>query len=229
MSYPIHERFYSFQGEGVHAGRAAFFIRTYGCPVRCPWCDSAGTWHAKHKPPVLLRMTATELAVEALAVNAEFVVVTGGEPAIHDLTPLVTAVHELAGLPVHLETSGAFDTDAPFDWITLSPKREALPLLSMLNRANELKFIVDSEHAVIEWLNTIAEAGLLKWPTVWLHPEWSHRDDPVVLAEIVEAVKRSHEPRLRAGWQLHKLFRADALDRRSAKPVPLGGDAAKGL
>lgn len=234
MSYPVHERFYSFQGEGVHAGRAAFFIRTYGCPVRCPWCDSAGTWHAQHKPPTLPRMTATALALEAKATNAEFVVVTGGEPTIHDLTPLVTAVRELAGLPVHLETSGAFETDAPFDWITLSPKREEPPLLSMLTAASELKLIVDGPLAVAEWIERLE--GIIgncwpshAWPTVWLHPEWSQRDNPVVLAQITEAVKTFKHPRLRAGWQLHKLFRADALDSRSAKPVPLGGDAAKGL
>lgn len=229
MSYPVHEQFYSFQGEGVHAGRAAFFIRLFGCPIHCPWCDSAGTWHPKHIPKKVPRLTALELADAALDTAAEFVVVTGGEPTIHNLVPLVTAIHELAGLPVHLETSGAFETDAPFDWITLSPKREAPPLLSMLKAASELKLVVDGPQAVAEWVERLAAVGLDRWPTHnWLHPEWSQRENPVVLARITEAVKTFRQPRFRAGWQLHKLFKADALDNRSAKPAPLGGDLTKG-
>ena len=47
---PIHEVFYAFQGEGVHMGKSAFFIRTFGCPLHCPWCDSAGTWHKDFIP-----------------------------------------------------------------------------------------------------------------------------------------------------------------------------------
>ena len=123
---PIHERFHSFQGEGCHAGRAAFFIRTYGCPVHCPWCDSAGTWHPDLKPDALNRMDVAALAEEAAAARPAFVVVTGGEPAIHDLAPLTDALRA-AGLPVHLETSGAFPVRGHFDWITLSPKRWKLP------------------------------------------------------------------------------------------------------
>ena len=42
---PIHEQFYTFQGEGTHSGQSAYFIRTFGCPIHCPWCDSSGTWH----------------------------------------------------------------------------------------------------------------------------------------------------------------------------------------
>lgn len=104
---PIHEQFYTFQGEGSHAGRAAYFIRTFGCPVHCPWCDSAGTWHPDYIPEKVERLSETKLAEEVSKTEAEFVVVTGGEPAIHDLKPLVDALHAI-GRKVHLETSGAF-------------------------------------------------------------------------------------------------------------------------
>src|SRR5690606_10755697 len=50
VRYPVHEQFHTWQGEGVHMGRSAYFIRTFGCPVKCPWCDSAGTWHPDHIP-----------------------------------------------------------------------------------------------------------------------------------------------------------------------------------
>ena len=48
--YPVNETFLSWQGEGVHLGRKAFFIRLQGCPVKCAWCDSASTWHPQFVP-----------------------------------------------------------------------------------------------------------------------------------------------------------------------------------
>ena len=62
MKYPVYERFYTWQGEGVHLGRAAYFIRLYGCPQSCPWCDSAGTWHRDYRPDSVTLMDAHELA-----------------------------------------------------------------------------------------------------------------------------------------------------------------------
>lgn len=231
MTYPVHERFYSFQGEGVHMGRAAFFIRLFGCPIHCPWCDSAGTWHPDHIPDKVQRLVALDLASEVKESGAEFAVITGGEPTIHNLEPLVREIQAIANVPVHLETSGAFATVAPFDWITLSPKREAKLTLAMLIKADEFKFIVDKPGAALEWVQRIQAAGLdlPNWPDhVWLNPEWSKRGDLGTLAEITQAVKLVTKPRLRAGWQLHKCYRADALDNRSAIPVPLGGDSTKG-
>ena len=113
---PIHEQFYSFQGEGVHIGRAAYFIRTFGCPVHCPWCDSAGTWHPDYIPEKVHRFDVATLVQAVNETNAEFVVVTGGEPTVHNLSPLVDALHEV-GLKAHLETSGAFPIKGDFDWI----------------------------------------------------------------------------------------------------------------
>ena len=81
---PIHEQFYSFQGEGVHQGRAAYFIRTYGCPIHCPWCDSAGTWHPDYKAKKRQRIPIDQLVRNAQKTAAEFVVITGGEPTIHN-------------------------------------------------------------------------------------------------------------------------------------------------
>lgn len=79
--YPVNETFLSWQGEGVHLGRKAFFIRLQGCPVKCAWCDSASTWHPQHVPKDLRRASAEELAAEAAAARPEFVVLTGENPA----------------------------------------------------------------------------------------------------------------------------------------------------
>ncbi|MGB0184671.1 MAG: 7-carboxy-7-deazaguanine synthase QueE [Opitutales bacterium] len=225
MALPIHEQFYSFQGEGLHQGRAAYFIRTYGCPVHCPWCDSAGTWHPDHKPETLERPEAEALARAAADSNAEFTVITGGEPAIHDLRSLTDALHAV-GQRVHLETSGAFPLQGDFDWITLSPKRWQLPLPENLARANEIKIIVDTPEAIAEYTRVIGEALRHRVP-VWLHPEWSKHQDATILNAITQWIKTNGAP-YRAGWQIHKHFAADTLDPRSAPPVPLGGDPACG-
>jgi len=221
---PVHERFYTFQGEGLHAGRAAFFIRLFGCPVHCPWCDSAGTWHPDYVPKKVPRLAASTLAAEAAATRAEFVVLTGGEPAIHDLGPLTSELAAL-GLPVHLETSGAFPLRGRFDWVTLGPKRWKWPLAANLDRADEFKLIVDAPGAIAEYGERLELVRRAK--TIWLHPEWSLRDDAATLAAITEWVK-DHGAPFRAGWQMHKGYAADLADERSRPVVPLGGDPAKG-
>lgn len=225
----IHERFHAFQGEGVHMGRAAYFIRTFGCPVHCPWCDSAGTWHKDYVPKDVEKADIANLATAAAATSPAFAVITGGEPTVQpNLSSLIDALHDV-GLLVHLETCGAyeFNTDS-LDWITLSPKREALPLAVNVLSAHELKIIVDHPEAINEWiatLNSIVGSNLWRHRQVWLHPEWSRRDDPRVLDAISEAVK-THQ--FRAGWQLHKLYQVDRLDPLSRPTVPLGGNPALG-
>lgn len=205
--YPIHETFHSWQGEGVHMGRNAVFIRTYGCPVQCPWCDSAGTWHPDFKPDQVRKETPNVLADWAASKRPDFVVITGGEPTIHDLTPLCDALHA-RGLPVHLETAGAYPIRGKIDWVTVSPKRAKLPLPENNLRAQEWKLIIESEADIDYWLSIIPE--LRGQAPVWLHPEWSKAQDIGVLNSITKTVKAYGYP-FRAGYQLHKLYQADEL------------------
>jgi organic radical activating enzyme len=220
---PIHEQFYTFQGEGMHAGRAAYFIRTFGCPVQCPWCDSAGTWHPAYIPDRIQRLPVEMLVAEVKKTKAEFVVITGGEPTIHNLAPLVDALHA-NNQKVHLETSGAFDIRGDFDWITLSPKRWKLPLTENIQLADEFKVIVDANADVIaEYARVI---GKTERP-IWLHPEWSQHGNLMTLDAITEWVKAHGSP-YRAGWQMHKHYAADRKDPRSAPASPLGGNPNQG-
>jgi 7-carboxy-7-deazaguanine synthase len=217
---PIHECFYTWQGEGVHMGRAAYFIRTFGCPVKCPWCDSAGTWHPDFIPEKVEKVDPQTLADQAKASGCEIVVITGGEPAIHDLTELTTALKE-RGLPAHLETSGGFPLKGDFAWITVSPKWWKMPLKECLDAANELKIIVEDATTITRWMEALGPD--LKTPHIWLHPEWSQHESPEVLQSISEWVKQHGGP-FRAGWQLHKCYNVDALDPGSRPLVPLGGN-----
>lgn len=222
---PVHERFHSWQGEGIHLGRSAYFVRLFGCPVHCPWCDSAGTWHPDYIPKNVERLTADVLADAALASGANFVVVTGGEPAIHDLRALTAALKARA-LACHIETSGGFAIRGDFDWITLSPKWQKMALPENLENASEFKLIVENAESIGKWIQAVGDF-FVKSKAVWLHPEWSQKSNADVLESITRCVKDLGDP-YRAGFQLHKLYRADLLDPNSRESAPLGGDETKG-
>ena len=82
FSLPVVERFHSLQGEGMHYGKSAFFIRLGGCKVGCQWCDTKESWSFNaHK-----HIKVSELSKESLIAQkngAGFVVITGGEPLLH--------------------------------------------------------------------------------------------------------------------------------------------------
>ncbi len=140
VTYPVVETFHSLQGEGAWAGGNAFFIRLGGCDVHCPWCDQKETWPTQYHP----RQTVTELVQQAVTAKPSFVVITGGEPLMHDLPPLCQALKN-QGLRLHLETSGAYPLTGQFDWITLSPKPYKLPQAEIYPLANELKVIISRD------------------------------------------------------------------------------------
>lgn len=219
MKYPVYEVFNAWQGEGTYVGLSAFFIRLFGCPIRCDFCDSAGTWHHNYVPVRVERMSEGRLAQVALQnPSVRMVVVTGGEPCIHDLDPLCDEMYEW-DLPVHLETSGTFPIKNPqkFEHIVMSPKWAKLPLVENYDKATELKLIVENGDSISKWWEIVHNFK----GTIWLHPEWSQRQNSLVLNSINKAVMS--DTRFRAGYQLHKLYNVDSLDSRSQKLVPLGG------
>lgn len=218
--------FYTFQGEGAYMGQPAFFVRLYGCPVHCPWCDSAGTWHPSWVPKDVQRLTPEAITKAAIDSQAKTVVITGGEPAIFDLEPLSSYLHD-AFLEVHLETSGAFMINGDIDWITVSPKKWKPPVASSVHDASEFKIIVEQPSDIPFYLDMLHSMTTAITVPIWLHPEWSHSKDRTVLNAISEAVK-SGSGQLRAGWQLHKCYQVDNLDNRTRALVPLGGDPNRG-
>ena len=114
---PVVEDFYTIQGEGFYAGRAAYFIRLAGCDVACPWCDTRQAWSANAGTPTNI----DDLVQHANGQGAKIVVVTGGEPCMHQLEPLTQTIHA-TGMRAHLETSGVYAISGDWDWIALSPK-----------------------------------------------------------------------------------------------------------
>ena len=118
VTYPVMEAFATVQGEGAHVGTPSWFLRLGGCDVGCVWCDVKESWDADAHPKLGLQ-AIVDAAVES---GRKVVVVTGGEPAMHNLAPLTEALKS-AGLQTHIETSGAHPLTGDWDWITLSPKK----------------------------------------------------------------------------------------------------------
>ena len=178
----VVETFHSLQGEGLHAGRSAFFIRLAGCTVGCPWCDTKPSWPEAAHP----HRSLTELAAEAraaAAAGAAFVVITGGEPLHHNLEALCAALRAgtgtpalPAGLPLHLETSGVDPLSGRFQWITLSPKRHRPPRQALLAACDELKVVVhgpdDLVFAAAMADAAVAARGRDAGPALILQPGW---------------------------------------------------------
>ncbi len=156
---PVVETFHSLQGEGVHAGRSAFFIRLAGCSVGCSWCDTKHSWPAAAHPHRHFQDLAVDTAAAAAA-GAAFVVITGGEPLHQNLDGLCEALGQAAPqLPLHLETSGVDPLSGRFEWITLSPKRHRPATAELLAACHELKVVI-LERADLAFAEAMASAAL---------------------------------------------------------------------
>ncbi|MFU8813226.1 MAG: 7-carboxy-7-deazaguanine synthase QueE [Balneolaceae bacterium] len=192
--YPLMEDFYTIQGEGAHAGRAAYFIRTAGCDVQCWWCDVKESWDEEKHPKVSVK----EIVHRANQSGAEFAVITGGEPLLHNLEPLTIRLKQ-AGLRTHIETSGSSPLSGWLDWITLSPKRFKRPLEENFPYVDELKIVV-LNNKDLEW----AEENAKKCPPdtqLLLQPEW---ETPSSVERIIRYVKEN--PQWGISLQTHKFM-----------------------
>ncbi|MDX2193683.1 MAG: 7-carboxy-7-deazaguanine synthase [Gemmatimonadales bacterium] len=152
MSYAVKECYYTLQGEGAQAGRAAVFLRFAGCNLWsgreadratavCRFCDTefVGT----DGPGGGRFATADALAAHVLATwpagepGTPYVVCTGGEPLLQVDDALVAALHR-AGFEVGVETNGTQPAPAGLDWVCVSPKAGAGLVLTS---GDELKLV----------------------------------------------------------------------------------------
>jgi organic radical activating enzyme len=191
--FPVMEHFYTIQGEGYHQGRAAYFIRLGGCDVGCVWCDVKESWDAyKHEQ---LAIGNLQLAIKNTP--AKLVVITGGEPLMHNLDAL-TAALQSAGLETNIETSGAHPLSGSWNWICLSPKKFKAPLPEILPVANELKVVVFNK-SDFEWAEKYA-ALVSPDCKLFLQPEWDKAAEVTPL--LIEYIKQ--HPQWELSLQIHK-------------------------
>jgi 7-carboxy-7-deazaguanine synthase len=187
------EHFYTLQGEGFHQGKAAYFIRLAGCDVGCVWCDVKDSWEEQKHP---LRKIE-DLVKEVKQTPAQLVVITGGEPLMHDLDELTRQL-KAADLQTNIETSGAYPLSGTWDWICLSPKKFKAPLPGILPHANELKVVVFNK-SDFDWAEKYA---VLVSPTckLYLQPEWEKAAQVTPL--IIDYIKAN--PKWELSLQIHK-------------------------
>ncbi len=190
---PVMEHFYTLQGEGYHQGKAAYFIRLGGCDVGCVWCDVKDSWDADIHP----RYAVSDLIAAIKKTPAEIVVITGGEPLMHNLDELTEECKQ-AGFQMHIETSGAHPLSGLWDWICLSPKKFKAPLAPILPLAHELKVVIFHK-SDFDWAEKYA-ANVAPFCKLYLQPEWDKSSE--ITPMIIEYIKAN--PQWELSLQIHK-------------------------
>jgi len=207
MSYTVKEIFYTLQGEGGQAGRAAVFCRFAGCNLWtgreadradavCTFCDTDfvgtdGPGGGKFDTPAALAQ-AVARRWPAGPRGRPLVVCTGGEPLLQLDAPLVEAFHA-AGFQIAIETNGTRPAPAGIDWICVSPKADA-PLA--LERGDELKLVFPQALASPDRFESLA------FDHFFLQP----MDGPRREANTKDAIEYClANPRWRLSLQSHKI------------------------
>ncbi|HTB99792.1 MAG TPA: 7-carboxy-7-deazaguanine synthase QueE [Ferruginibacter sp.] len=190
---PVMESFYTLQGEGFHQGRAAYFIRLGGCDVGCVWCDVKDSWDAGKHP----LLNIDDLIFDIKKTPAKLVVITGGEPLMHDLTHITKALQD-QGYETNIETSGSHPLSGSWDWICLSPKKFKAPLPEVVPFANELKVVIFNK-SDFDWAEKYA-ALVSPACKLYLQPEWDRASTVTPL--LIDYIKA--HPKWELSLQIHK-------------------------
>lgn len=135
MNYPVNEIFTSVQGEGRWSGEPVCFVRLSGCNLVCEFCDT------DHEKGTLLSPKDIHLSILRITMQTKIktIIVTGGEPTIHNLSDLVSELRQ--DFRLHLETNGTrmLESGEIFDWIAVSPKFPPGLSKVQVRQANEIK------------------------------------------------------------------------------------------
>lgn len=184
---PIMEEFLTIQGEGKYTGTPAYFVRLGGCDVGCVWCDVKESWNADIHP----KSSVNDIINRVTKENSDLIVLTGGEPAMYDLSELCKGLKS-QGKTIAIETSGCYPLKGAVDWYTFSPKKFKKPIEEAYRKAQELKVVIyhksDFDWA-IEHAKKVNSECLL-----YIQPEWSKKDQ--LISEIVAFTKRNK------GWKI---------------------------
>lgn len=202
--FPIHETFQStIQGEGALAGTLVDFIRLYGCPVGCWFCDTGYSSADQHGRAISPSSYTIQTLLNEL--QSPRVVISGGEPMMHRGLPELIAAIESSDRSVSIETSGSYWQDiSSSTWVTLSPKEHlnrSFPVISQWwQRANEIKLVISTGQELTFYERYLNHAD--SHPLIFLQPEWSQLQQTLPLT--LNLLKQ--HPSYRLSVQLHKLI-----------------------
>jgi 7-carboxy-7-deazaguanine synthase len=209
MSYAVKEIFYTLQGEGAQAGRAAVFCRFSGCNLWsgreedrraavCRFCDTDfvgvnGEGGGKFASADDLAEAIKQKWPQDSSLGQRFVVCTGGEPLLQLDAGLIAALH-LRGFEIAVETNGTVRAPAGIDWVCVSPKAGA-PFVQ--RSGDELKLVFPQPEA------DPANFELLSFRHFFLQP----MDGPSRDANTQLAVRYClAHPKWRLSLQTHKFL-----------------------
>ncbi len=220
------------QGEGPSAGRRANFVRLGGCNLSCGWCDTPYTWDGSRFDlrAELARRPVQDIVDRALAGNPSLVVISGGEPLLHQHQPGWTRMlRDLrhAGTDIEIETNGTIapsaatlepDLGVRFN---ISPKLahsgdpehrriqpEALAALDRCGRS-VFKFVCATPADVDEAADLITRHELVR--PVWISPEGTTVEAVVAHTQLI--ADRVIEHGFNLGTRLHVLAWGDERGR----------------
>ncbi len=192
---PLMEQYYTLQGEGFYTGRPAVFIRLAGCDVGCVWCDVKESWDEKAHPLVSINTIVDDV----LKTGCKFVVLTGGEPTMYNLSFLTTAL-KTHGMEIAIETSGTNPLRGELSWVTFSPKKFKEPLEDYYRFSDELKVVI-YHPSDLDWAKEQA-AKMKSNCQFYLQPEWSKMDE--LMPSILDYIKAN--PKWKLSLQTHKFI-----------------------
>lgn len=207
MTYAVKEIYFTLQGEGVNAGRAAVFCRFAGCNLWsglerdrgsavCRFCDTDFVGVDGPGGGVFASASGLAEAIAGTWPRAEagrFVVLTGGEPLLQVDGALVDALHR-AGFEIAVETNGTVPAPPGLDWICVSPKAGA-PLVQ--TSGDELKLVFPQPGAPPEDFQSLAFRHFLLQPM-------DGPDRDVHTGAALDYCRR--HPRWRLSLQTHKMI-----------------------
>ncbi|MBC7349352.1 MAG: 7-carboxy-7-deazaguanine synthase QueE [Candidatus Aminicenantes bacterium] len=198
----INEIFFSAAGEALRQGQPTIFIRLSGCNLRCPFCDTKYAW--KDGKELRLGEIFTQIAKIKKKYRADWVCLTGGEPLLQELRPLVRLLKR-AGYRTHLETNGTRSLSFKPDWLTVSPKPPDYQITQDCRwLADEVKLVV-SRSLRLEEIKKVRRAFPEKIPLL-LQPQssagWSYKKAWKLYLQAVQAGLKN----IRLSCQLHKIY-----------------------
>jgi 7-carboxy-7-deazaguanine synthase (Cx14CxxC type) len=208
MAYAVKEIFYTLQGEGRNAGRAAVFCRFAGCNLWsgreadraqavCTFCDTDfvgtdGVGGGRFAAASDLAH-AVAAAWRTAAPGQRLVVLTGGEPLLQVDAALIAALHD-ENFEVAVETNGTIAPPPGLDWICVSPKAGSRLAVT---GGHELKLVFPQPDVDPARFEAMPFEALLLQPM----------DGPAREANTAAAVAYCLEhPRWRLSLQTHKLL-----------------------
>lgn len=208
------ETFLSIDGEGKRTGQPTIFIRKYGCPLRCSYCDTDYSWN----PPEGVKDAEVNDIIDNIYSQWPWcrnITYTGGEPLYGDKQEIKELLNYLQRFDydVNVETNGSIDLQdyliyRPNIWFTMDFKCPSSKMsshnnydnLRYLNENDVLKFVVGTSEDLM-FMKHVIDAYKPR-AQIYVSPVFGNMDPK----DIVEFILKNEMPNVTAQIQLHKII-----------------------